>query len=794
MMRNSAATLACVTLLAVVCAWTVSSGCGGRGVGSSGPASAGSEADCSPEKLSIIYPPDEALFPPEIAAPTFRWEDDKSEAERWQVTIEFQGESASVCSWCDVAEWTPSDLQWEEIKGLTCEKPALVKVCGYRQKDETRIVSAGIVSICTSEDEVGAPLFFREVNLPFLTAVKDPALHIRWRFGEISSKDPPPIVLDKLPVCGNCHSFSADGETLAMEVDSGNDKGAYAILPIEEEMPVDEEKIISWADYHQEDDNKTFGLLCQISPDGRYVMGTVKDRALAIYRPELAFSQLFFLVKGILATYDRETGDFSSLPGADDPRYVQTNATWSPDGKTLVFAKSCSEIYDPPGLSEVGGVLVPERFARVFANGEREFKYDLYRIPFNEGKGGKAEPILGASDNGMSNYFPKFSPDGKWIVFCKAKSFMLLQPDSELYIIPAEGGEARRLRCNTGRMNSWHSWSPNGKWLVFSSKAHTIYTQLFLTHIDAQGRSSPAVVLANFTEAERAANIPEFVNTTADAIGKIRPEFLDDTNYVRAGDAYRYQGEPEEAIPLYRKALELNPKNAIALTHCGACLLDTGEVDEAMDFVLRAIERAPDFAPAYCALGMIHRQQLQLKKARQAFWEALQLDPDYRLAHLYLGIVANQLGDLEEAETHLAEARRLDPLDPTASYNLALVMARAEKSQEAVDQLVLTLEDNPEFVPALIALAIVRVTNPDEAFRDVEEAVDLATRACELTKDTDPEALRVLAVAQAESGQAEKAVVTAGRASKAARSAGNSRLAELIDQSFEHLKQSSSSR
>ena len=61
--------------------------------------------------------------------------------------------------------------------------------------------------------------------------------------------------------------------------------------------------------------------------------------------------------------------------------------------------------------------------------------FELYRIPFNEGKGGKAEPIKGASNNGMSNYFAKFSPDGKWIVFCKAKSFMLLQPDSELYMI-----------------------------------------------------------------------------------------------------------------------------------------------------------------------------------------------------------------------------------------------------------------------------------------------------------------------------------------------------------------------
>ena len=66
-------------------------------------------------------------------------------------------------------------------------------------------------------------------------------------------------------------------------------------------------------------------------------------------------------------------------------------------------------------------------------------------MPFNSGKGGKAEPLAGATENGMSNFFARYSPDGRWIVFCQAASFMLLQPDSRLYIMPAGGGN--RASC-----------------------------------------------------------------------------------------------------------------------------------------------------------------------------------------------------------------------------------------------------------------------------------------------------------------------------------------------------------
>jgi hypothetical protein len=64
-----------------------------------------------------------------------------------------------------------------------------------------------------------------------------------------------------------------------------------------------EKNIITWSDYKREDKELTYGLLSQVSPDGKYAISTVKDRSVFVAVHDLTFSQLFFPVKGILAVY-----------------------------------------------------------------------------------------------------------------------------------------------------------------------------------------------------------------------------------------------------------------------------------------------------------------------------------------------------------------------------------------------------------------------------------------------------------------------------------------------------------
>jgi pentatricopeptide repeat protein len=697
-------------------------------------AAAPAAADATETRLRITYPLEGTLFPPESVAPTFVWEDNAGSVDRWYVVVRDDTGGDLLKVSVDTQRWRPSEESWRQIKQQSSERDAEVIVAGVNRAKRATVLSSARIHIRTSKDPVGDSLFYREVPLPFLTAVQDPS-RIRWRYGTIDSEAGPPIVLQNLPVCGNCHSFADNGSVLGLDVDYGNDKGAYAVMPVSKHMVMNDEKIITWADYKREDGELTFGLLSRVSPTGRYVISTVKDRSVFVAIPDIMISQLFFPIKGILVVYDQETKTYAALPGADDPQYVQSNAVWSPDGKDIVFART--KAYHAERLDQQNNALVDEKDVPEFTVDKKPFRYDLYRIPFNDGKGGTPEPLEGASGDGMSNFFPKYSPDGKWIVFCKAKSYMLLQPDSELYIIPAEGGVARRLRYNTARMNSWHSWSSNSRWLVFSSKVNTPYTQLFLTHIDENGNDSPPVLLERFTSPDRAANIPEFVKLSGDAIADIRERFLDAYSFLRAGMANEHTGDhkgaarafrrgleiapedaelrnalgwtlfqdgrPAEAVAEYERALAANPNHVKSHNNLALALVELGRLEEAASHFKTSLRFEPK-AEIYSDLGFIMARLGKSEEALADYRKALELDPNCASAHFNLAVMFVQAGALGEAEAHYRQAL---PGRPTADTHngLGYVLARQGRTDEAVAEFRKAIDVDPHFTPAYNNLA-----------------------------------------------------------------------------------------
>jgi tetratricopeptide (TPR) repeat protein len=836
-----------------------------------------------PTAIAVDYPAEGSIFPPDISAPTFLWRDASPSATEWDIDVEFMDHSARIELQSPgllmrVGEidpraagetnkppeltpqqavshtWQPDTPIWAAIKRHSVAG-ATVTFTGLANR---RPVSRGRVTIRTSKDPVGAPIFYRDVPLMPSETEKgvikplssDAVPLIAWRLRSVADMQSR-VVLTGMRTCANCHSFSLDGKTMGMDLDGPkNDKGLYALAAVRPRMSIRTQDMISWkAPYEKETARDRVGFMSQVSPDGRYVLtrlngpgATLSSTYYVVNFKDYRFLQVFYPTRGILAWYDRSTGKAHPLPGADDPRFVQTDGVWSPDSRYIVFARAEARDTYAPGMP-----------LAQFANdpNETRIQYDLYRIPFNNGGGGTPEPIAGASRNGMSNNFPKISPDGRWIVFVQCGNGQLMRPDSRLYIVPSAGGVARRMRCNTPLMNSWHSFSPNGRWLVFSSKSRSPYTQMYLTHIDENGNDSPAILIENATAANRAVNIPEFVNIPADGLTKIDvpavdfysqfeiafalsekhnyaaaiPEWekalqldsdgageIDALAHVSLGIALLETGHPDAAVAHFQKATEIEPGDATVFSCLATTLLRMGKPDQAIPSFQKAVQLDPRDPQLPGGLGLALAESGRIMEAIPWFQKAIELNPKDAAGESNLAMALSSVGRQEEAIAHLQRAAELMPEEPGYQGDLGAALAGQGRVEEAIPHLekALQLAPNsaeahyymgvadsmrgnvveaisewrkaigiqPDNVPALNRLAQVLASSGQASLRNGAEAVELAQRATNLAGDREPTLLDTLAAAYAEAGRFPEAVETARRALDMAVERRDQRLAE----------------
>ena len=715
--------------------------------------------------ISIDYPEDGSIFPPGITPPTFLWRD--GPASTWTIDVAFADRTASIhvqakgekmrigaidpdavsttnelpqltpqqaASWT----WTPDAETWMTMQSHSAAKPAMVTITGFRDQ---AAVSVAKVSLTTSTDPVGAPIFYRDVPLMpsegangTVQPLSPTAIHlIRWRMRDISQPESR-TVLTGMPTCANCHSFSREGKTMGIDLDGpANDKGLYALVPVQRRISIQNKDVIQW-NKDGEPGTTRVGFMSQVSPDGRYVVSTFAPPSLDVPRTyyitnfkDYRFLQVFFPTRGILGWYDRTTGKREPLPGADDPRYVQTDGVWSPDGKTIVFARA--EARDP---------YRPGQRPALHANdpNETQIQYDLYRIPFNNGRGGTAEPIAGASQNGMSNNFPKVSPDGKWVVFVQCRNGQLMRPDSQLYIVALAGGEARRLRANTSLMNSWHSFSPNGRWLVFSSKARSPYTQMYLTHLDEDGNSSPAILIDGATAANRAVNLPEFVNTAGDGIEDIEVPAVETYKLIDQAKHLEEQGKNREALVVWKKAATIGPENAKVQNGLGISLYVEGETAQAFEHLRYSVRLNPRLLENHFVLGKFLLEQGRAQEAVFEIQTAIAIKSRFAPAEEALADALEAMGNWPDALAHWRRALEIEPSRRSAMLGTAWLLATApdgrvrngaEAEQLAEEANAQSNADDPNSVDVLAA-AFAEQGNYARAWEDAKHALDLANQ------------------------------------------------------------------
>jgi tetratricopeptide (TPR) repeat protein len=324
-------------------------------------------------------------------------------------------------------------------------------------------------------------------------------------------------------------------------------------------------------------------------------------------------------------------------------------------------------------------------------------------------------------------------------------------------------------------MNSWHSFSPNGRWLAFSSKSRSPYTQMFLTHIDENGNDSPPILVEDATAANRAVNIPEFVNIAKDEWLKIDTPA---TEFYRRSDvafALMQKGDYAGAEKAWQDALRVEPDDVAALSNLGSVYSSMGRHEEAAAQFRKALSADAENYKTRSNLGVALARLGQTEEALGHLRKSLELNPGEVQTYTALGTVLSNLERYQEAREVLEQALELDPLSADALNNLGGILARSGDFAGAIPQFEKALAIDPRSPVTVFNLGRAQVAagRTDEGIRNVE-------RADQMARGQDPTIADRLSEIYANAGRFTEAAGTARRAANLAARMGDRSTAQAL--------------
>ena len=242
---------------------------------------------------------------------------------------------------------------------------------------------------------------------------------------------------------------------------------------------------------------------------------------------------------------------------------------------------------------------------------------------------------------------------------------------------------------------------------------------------------------------------------------ELEPRYL--RTYMHMGQALQRLEKWDQAADCYRALLHLEPKGIRAEYELGYCLMNMGQMEEALVPLTSVVEAQPELAEAHVNLGtaLLHRGRYDAA-AREAS-AALKLAPELPEARQLQGLIDAVLGKPMEAERHFREALQSastsGDLDPIAAYGVAWSLEAQGKTALAQAQYGLATQRFPKWPAYALREAWTLATNPDALRRNGALALVKAQMAVQAMPG-DAHALDVLAAAYAEQARFPEAVAS----------------------------------
>lgn len=167
--------------------------------------------------------------------------------------------------------------------------------------------------------------------------------------------------------------------------------------------------------------------------------------------------------------------------------------------------------------------------------------------------------------------------------------------------------------------------------------------------------------------------------------------------HINLGEALERQGKMDEALAHYRTALELKPDLPEAHNNIGGILAKQGKTEEAIRYFQNALKFRPHYALAHFNLARALVTIGRTEEGIRHYYAAIQFKPDYVAAHNDLGSIYINLGEEEKAIQHYMAALQIDPDLVEAHNNLGIALMHEGKIEAAISQFQKAVQLNPDF-------------------------------------------------------------------------------------------------
>jgi tetratricopeptide (TPR) repeat protein len=224
------------------------------------------------------------------------------------------------------------------------------------------------------------------------------------------------------------------------------------------------------------------------------------------------------------------------------------------------------------------------------------------------------------------------------------------------------------------------------------------------------------------------------------------------------------QGNLEAAIHNLDRAEQMEPNNARVLWFRGLVHHQADQNDKALADAERALQLSPGLEPAVRLRAALLAGSGKLDMAIEQLNELLKTAPDDVESRLQLGVLYHVNKRPRKAIEIFSEVLKVNPENTAALQLRADALLSVGKHAEAIADYEKFLQQNADDSNAMNNLAWVLATSPVDELRNGKRAIELATKACELTEYKQANILSTLGAAYAETGDFETAKKWSGKA------------------------------